>query len=128
MNSTHVFACAALIASLAGCAALQPEQSAPPPPNPPTSPPPHPHLTAPPTPRTHNPRAVPPTHPMQPHHFWFPADTAAAQAARTAASDNPAEEVPAPPAKLNFGYRISGPAVPWRPIEAFDDGSHEYLL
>ena len=33
-----------------------------------------------------------------------------------------------PPVHLNFNYRITGPSVPWKPVQAFDDGSHEYLL
>jgi type IV secretion system protein VirB9 len=31
------------------------------------------------------------------------------------------------PAQLNFAYSISGANVPWRPLRAFDDGSHVYL-
>ena len=32
------------------------------------------------------------------------------------------------PAKLNFGYRLTGPNVPWRPSQVFDDGSKTYVL
>jgi hypothetical protein len=31
------------------------------------------------------------------------------------------------PAQLNFTYRIEGPNLPFRPIRAFDDGSHVYI-
>jgi P-type conjugative transfer protein TrbG len=31
------------------------------------------------------------------------------------------------PGQLNFSYEIDGPNVPWRPLRAFDDGSHVYL-
>ena len=31
------------------------------------------------------------------------------------------------PASLNFAYTVSGPNVPWKPIRAFDDGSHVYI-
>ncbi len=28
---------------------------------------------------------------------------------------------------LNFSYQVSGPKVPWKPIRAFDDGTHTYI-
>jgi len=31
------------------------------------------------------------------------------------------------PSQLNFAYQISGPNVPWKPLRAFDDGSHVYI-
>ena len=31
------------------------------------------------------------------------------------------------PAKLNFNYDIKGADVPWRPVRAFDDGTHVYI-
>ncbi len=31
------------------------------------------------------------------------------------------------PAQLNFSYKIDGPNLPFRPIRAFDDGSHVYI-
>lgn len=31
------------------------------------------------------------------------------------------------PAQLNFAYTVGGPNVPWKPIRAFDDGSHMYI-
>ena len=65
---------------------------------------------------------------METFGFWYRDDIAAAQAARTAAMRKSAQEVADPQAKLNFAYRIEGPNVPWKPIQALDDGSHEYLL
>lgn len=32
------------------------------------------------------------------------------------------------PARLNFAYRLTGDAPPWRPTQAFDDGTRTYLL
>jgi type IV secretion system protein TrbG len=72
--------------------------------------------------------AGPPTHAMETFAFWYPDDIAAAQQARAAAIRKSAQQVADPPAHLNFAYRITGPNVPWRPLQAFDDGSHEYLL
>ena len=31
------------------------------------------------------------------------------------------------PAQLNFAYTIAGADEPWKPIRAFDDGSHVYV-
>ncbi|HLW69297.1 MAG TPA: P-type conjugative transfer protein TrbG [Candidatus Binataceae bacterium] len=31
------------------------------------------------------------------------------------------------PAQLNFAYTVGGANVPWKPIRAFDDGSHVYI-
>ena len=31
------------------------------------------------------------------------------------------------PAALNFAYKVKGPDVPWRPVRAFDDGTHVYI-
>lgn len=67
-------------------------------------------------------------HAMETFEFWYPTDIAAAQVARQAAMRKSAQEVADPPAKLNFAYRITGPNVAWKPIQALDDGSHEYLL
>ncbi len=73
-------------------------------------------------------QAGPLSHAMETLAFWYPEDIAAAQAARTVAMHKSAQQIADPPARLNFAYRITGPAVPWKPIEAFDDQSHEYLL
>jgi len=32
------------------------------------------------------------------------------------------------PARLNFGYRLTGPDVPWKPAQVFDDGAKSYVL
>jgi P-type conjugative transfer protein TrbG len=29
--------------------------------------------------------------------------------------------------QINFAYTVTGPSVPWKPIRAFDDGSHVYI-
>ena len=31
------------------------------------------------------------------------------------------------PGVLNFSYAVSGPNVPWKPVRAFDDGSHVFI-
>jgi P-type conjugative transfer protein TrbG len=31
------------------------------------------------------------------------------------------------PGVLNFSYAVSGPKVPWKPIRAFDDGTHVFI-
>ncbi len=31
------------------------------------------------------------------------------------------------PGDLNFSYAVSGPKVPWKPIRAFDDGTHVFI-
>jgi P-type conjugative transfer protein TrbG len=73
-------------------------------------------------------QAGPLSHANEAVAFWYPHNIASAEAARTAAMRKAAEEVADPPATLNFAYRITGPNVPFKPIQAFDDGSHEYLL
>jgi type IV secretion system protein TrbG len=30
-------------------------------------------------------------------------------------------------AKLNFAYSVSGPDVPWKPVQTFDDGERVYI-
>jgi type IV secretion system protein VirB9 len=66
---------------------------------------------------------------MESFAFWYPEDIAAAETARTEAMRKAATQAAAdPPVHLNFNYRITGPSVPWKPVQAFDDGSHEYLL
>jgi type IV secretion system protein TrbG len=66
---------------------------------------------------------------MESFAFWYPEDIAAAETARAEAMRRAATQAAAdPPVHLNFNYRITGPSVPWKPVQAFDDGSHEYLL
>jgi type IV secretory pathway VirB9-like protein len=47
-----------------------------------------------------------------------PAATAGVNAVQVAAVD---------PSQLNFAYTISGPNVTFRPLRAFDDGTHVYI-
>ena len=80
------------------------------------------------------------SHAMQEVEFYYPdelltamkdADAAAAsarqQAAQAADPDNAIRVASVDPAQLNFAYTLSGPNVPWKPIRAFDDGSHVYI-
>ncbi len=78
---------------------------------------------------------------MQEVEFYYPdellaamkeADAAAAKAKQEAVdppadSDNVVRVANIDPAQLNFSYSVSGPNVPWKPIRAFDDGSHVYI-
>jgi len=78
---------------------------------------------------------------MQEVEFYYPdelseamkaADTVAANAKQEAAdppgdSDNVVNVAVVDPAQLNFAYTVAGPNVPWKPIRAFDDGSHVYV-
>jgi P-type conjugative transfer protein TrbG len=78
---------------------------------------------------------------MQEVEFYYPdellaamkkADAAAARAKQEAVdppadSDNVVRVASVDPAQLNFSYAVSGPNVPWKPIRAFDDGSHVYI-
>jgi len=74
-------------------------------------------------------QAGPEARAMESFAFWYPEDIAAAEMARATAMRKVATQAAAdPPIHLNFNYRISGPSVPWKPVQAFDDGSHEYLL
>jgi P-type conjugative transfer protein TrbG len=81
------------------------------------------------------------SHAMQQVEFYYPdelltamkeADAAAASAKQRTAdppsdSDNVVRVANVDPALLNFTYTVSGPNVPWKPIRAFDDGSHVYI-
>ncbi|HKV53719.1 MAG TPA: P-type conjugative transfer protein TrbG [Candidatus Binataceae bacterium] len=80
-------------------------------------------------------------HAMQEVEFYYPdelsaamkdADTAAAKAKQEAVnppgdSDDIVKVAAVDPAQLNFAYTVAGPNVPWKPIRAFDDGSHVYV-
>ncbi len=61
--------------------------------------------------------------------FYYPKEIVAAEADRKAQLERRAKQTatPAPLAKLNFGYAISGPDVPWKPQQAFDDGERVYI-
>ena len=78
---------------------------------------------------------------MQEVEFYYPdellaamkeADAAAAKAKQEAVdppadSDDVVRVANVDPAQLNFSYSVSGPNVPWKPVRAFDDGSHVYI-
>ena len=78
---------------------------------------------------------------MQEVEFYYPdelstaikdADAASASANQEAAdppgdSDNLVKVATVDPAQLNFAYTVAGPNIPWKPIRAFDDGSHVYV-
>jgi len=80
-------------------------------------------------------------HALQEVEFYYPDElvaamqqaNAAAAKARMEAADPPTDSnnivkvAAVDPARLNFAYRVSGADVPWRPIRAFDDGSHVYV-
>jgi type IV secretion system protein VirB9 len=63
------------------------------------------------------------------------ADAAAAKSKAANASDPLAEDTvngavksaAVDPAAFNFSYKIDGPNLPFRPVRAFDDGSHVYI-
>ena len=68
--------------------------------------------------------------------FYYPQDTVerwsdAAAAAHEGASREREREVAhlplVSPEGLNFGYRIDGDRVPWRPVQAFDDGTRVFI-
>jgi type IV secretion system protein TrbG len=61
--------------------------------------------------------------------FYYPGEVLAAEQERKPALDMAAEQTMAPPelAKLNFGYSITGPDVPWKPVQIFDDGARVYV-
>jgi type IV secretion system protein TrbG len=73
--------------------------------------------------------------------FYYPDDLLLrmheADIEAAAAKAHPAQAVQAPtalsaienldPSKLNFNYEIKGADVPWRPVRAFDDGTHVYI-
>ncbi len=78
---------------------------------------------------------------MQEVEFYYPdelstamktAETAAANAKQEAAdppgdSDNVVKVAAVDAAQLNFAYTVAGPNIPWKPVRAFDDGSHVYV-
>ena len=77
-------------------------------------------------------------HEMQEVAFYYPDDLEQAMQdadQATAKARNPqrqSEGVVASlasldPGAVNFSYAVSGPKVPWKPIRAFDDGTHTYI-
>ncbi len=82
------------------------------------------------------------SHAMQEVEFYYPdglmtamknADSTAKTQQDTAAvppaddSGNVVKIANVDPAQLNFAYTVGGANVPWKPIRAFDDGSHVYI-
>jgi P-type conjugative transfer protein TrbG len=61
--------------------------------------------------------------------FYYPEEIVAAEANRKRELERRASDrsTPAPLAKLNFGYKVSGPEVPWKPVQTFDDGERVYV-
>ncbi len=61
--------------------------------------------------------------------LYYPDDVLQAEAQRNAALRKAAEQAadPIPAKPLNFGYKISGPAYAWRPVQVFSDESHTYV-
>ncbi len=81
-------------------------------------------------------------HAMQEVEFYYPDELVTAmksaddatKARKDAAADPPGDNsgnvvkiADVDPAQLNFAYTVGGPNVPWKPIRAFDDGSHVYI-
>ena len=61
----------------------------------------------------------------------YPQDELIAVRARTEAANQVAAtqvQVGIDPSKLDFSYRLSGDAPPWRPVQVFDDGAKTYVL
>src|SRR5712691_2688035 len=81
------------------------------------------------------------SHAMQEVEFYYPDELLTAMKEADAAAASAKQQVVDPPsdsrdvikvasvdpALLNFAYTVSGPNVPWKPIRAFDDGSHVYI-
>jgi type IV secretion system protein VirB9 len=61
--------------------------------------------------------------------FYYPREVLTAENARNRAAAKAAQQTTVPPllAKLNFAYSISGPDVPWKPIQAFDDSKRVFV-
>jgi type IV secretion system protein VirB9 len=80
-------------------------------------------------------------HAMQEVEFYYPDEVLAAMkeadiaVAKGTAVDPPGDDnatgvvkiAAVSPAALNFSYKIDGGNVPFRPVRAFDDGSHVYI-
>ncbi|HLW72036.1 MAG TPA: P-type conjugative transfer protein TrbG [Candidatus Binataceae bacterium] len=82
------------------------------------------------------------SHAVQEVEFYYPDELitgmknadSASKAQHDAAADPPGDDsgnmvkvANVDPAQLNFAYTVGGPNVPWKPIRAFDDGSHVYI-
>ena len=82
------------------------------------------------------------SHAVQEVEFYYPDELttamktadSAAKAQQDTAADPPGDDsgnvvkvANVDPAQLNFAYTVGGANVPWKPIRAFDDGSHVYI-
>ncbi len=79
-----------------------------------------------------------PGHEMQEVEFYYPDDLLAAMAQADQQAKEQSEDAKADdpavmrldsldPGVLNFSYKVAGPNVPWKPVRAFDDGSHVFI-
>jgi type IV secretion system protein TrbG len=61
--------------------------------------------------------------------FYYPIEIVAAEANRRSELERRTRQnsTPTPLTKLDFGYSVSGPDVPWKPVQAFDDGERVYI-
>jgi P-type conjugative transfer protein TrbG len=78
---------------------------------------------------------------MQEVEFYYPEELLVAMKNADSAAPKPGQEAvdaaddsddsvkvgAAQPAQLNFGYTVAGADVSWKPVRAFDDGSHVYV-
>jgi type IV secretion system protein TrbG len=82
------------------------------------------------------------SHAVQEVEFYYPDELitamknadSASKSQRDTAADPPGDDsgnvvkvANVDPAQLNFAYTVGGANVPWKPIRAFDDGSHVYI-
>jgi type IV secretion system protein VirB9 len=58
---------------------------------------------------------------------WASAEELARESARLAQEREVAQLPLVSPDQLNFAYRIRGDRVPWRPVQAFDDGTRVFI-
>jgi type IV secretion system protein VirB9 len=66
-------------------------------------------------------------YPQETVQRWGDAAVAAKDTARRERERKVARLPQVTPEELNFGYRIGGDRVPWRPVQAFDDGTRVFL-
>ena len=76
-------------------------------------------------------------HALREVQFYYPDELLAAMQEADAAAKNTTDpavdsnnvnpDAHVNPAQLNFAYTVAGADVPWKPIRAFDDGSHVYV-
>lgn len=76
-------------------------------------------------------------HALREVQFYYPDELLAAMQEADAAAKNPTDPASnansvnpvahVNSAQLNFAYTVAGADVPWKPIRAFDDGSHVYV-